>query len=619
MCGILGEVVFHSNRLSDKDRFLSLLNLSIRRGPDYQNYYSNGQIQLGFNRLAVLDLSEHANQPIHSPSGRYTMIFNGEIYNHIALRENLPKQYVFHSHGDTETLIACFEHYGMRKTTAKLDGMFAIAVYDHQEKSLHLIRDFAGIKPLFYGWNGKTLVFASQYNQVSRHPAFHNEPIGQEVLKLYLAQHFVPPPFGLLKNTYSVNPGEIITFHTDGKKDSNIYWDFPEYDQVSIEENDAVEQVAHELYSSVQAEMMSDVPLGAFLSGGVDSPMVCYHASSNNPNNFETFSMGSDSPVHDESFLSRQYAEFLETKHYTVEMNAKNSLEALEKAVAAAGEPLGDFSILPSWQVSKLASSRVTVALSGDGGDELFFGYERFCSLAKNHWLWSFPYPIRYLVRGMDRLFVYDKYVNECVLAKTPGEAHFGLHSRFPNSLIGKLIPNLDSISLPKDYDTYEYSNPRNKDELLHLIRRAEFYGMLQKTLTKVDRSSMAHSLEVRVPFLKKTMIEKVVTMGINVHQPMKERKKILYKLLQNSFPKIQPEKRKKGFSIPLTAWIRTAFKEPFYQTLLDNQFCQSYGIEKKTMENMLDLHVAGEQDLKWPLFSLYSLAVWTREGRSLA
>ena len=620
MCGLLGEMAFES-RLTEVDRFQRLLALSRSRGPDGTRVETVGnRLRFGFNRLSVVDLSENAHQPMWSPSQRYLIIFNGEIYNHFELRNKLSRKgNNLKSYGDTATLAACFDEWGIQGTVIQLDGMFAIGIWDQYENSLSLVKDFAGIKPLFYGWNGETLVFASQYNQVSRHPAFYNEPINQEVLKLYLTQHFVPPPFGLLKNTYSVNPGEIITFHMDGKKDSDIYWCFPEYSQINFKENDAINKTDYELSSAVQSELMSDVPLGAFLSGGVDSPLVCYHASSNNSNDFETFSMGSDSPVHDESFLSRQYAEFLGTKHYAVEMNAKNSLEALEKAVIAAGEPMGDFSILPTWQLSKLASSRVTVALSGDGGDELFFGYERFRSIAKNHWLWHFPYPVRYLVRGMDRLIVHDKYVNECILKKTPGEAHFGLHSRFPIDLLKNLIPNLGNISLPDDYDTYEYSNPRDRDKLLHLIRRAEFYGMLQKTLAKVDRASMAHSLEVRVPFLKKTMIEKVVAMGINAHQPMKERKFILYKLLQRSFPEIQPEKTKKGFSVPLTGWIRTAFKEPFYQTLLDNEFCQSYGIEKKSMENMLNVHVAGQKDLKWPLFTLYSLAVWTRKGRSLA
>jgi len=620
MCGFLGEMVFGS-QLTEPDRFQRLLALSHSRGPDGSEIEEIGnRLRIGFNRLSVVDLSDNARQPMWSPSKRYLIVFNGEIYNHLELRNKLfGKGSNLKSYGDTATLTACIDEWGIEKTVNQLDGMFAIGIWDQHKNCLSLVRDFAGIKPLFYGWNGETLVFASQFNQISRHPAFHKEPINQEVLKLYLAQHFVPPPFGLLKNTYSLNPGEFITFHIDGGKKTGIYWNFPEYDKVSIEENDAVEQVAHELNKAVKAKMMSDVPLGAFLSGGVDSPLVCAQACSKTTKDFETFTMKTNSVVHDESHLSRQYAEFLGTKHHIIEMNANNSLDSLEKAVAAAGEPLGDISILPTWKVSKLASSRIKVALSGDGGDELFFGYERFRSIAKNHWLWPFPYPLRYLVRGIDRFFFNDKYVNECVLAKTSGEAHFGLHSRFSNSLIGKLFPDLDNILFPADHYTYGYSNPRDINELLHLMRRAEFYGMLQKTLAKVDRSSMAHSLEVRVPFLKKTMIEKVIPMGISVHQPMKERKRILYKLLQNSFPMIQPEKNKKGFSIPLNCWIRTAFKDHFYQTLLDNKFCQTYGIEKKPIENMLDLHVAGQEDFKWPLFSLYSLAIWAREGRSLA
>ena len=211
MCGILGEIVFKSHRLIDKDQFMELLNLSRQRGPDSQDYFTNGQnIQLGFNRLAVLDLSENGNQPIHSPSNRYTMVFNGEIYNHLELRKSLPKnKYFFKGHGDSETLIACFDHYGIISTAQMLDGMFAIGLFDHAEKKLHLIRDFAGIKPLHYGWDGGTLVFASQYNQISRHPVFNNEPINEEVLKLYLTQHHIPSSIGFIKNTYSVQKNSV--------------------------------------------------------------------------------------------------------------------------------------------------------------------------------------------------------------------------------------------------------------------------------------------------------------------------------------------------------------------------------------------------------------------------
>ena len=283
MCGILGELVYNQHRLLSKKQFLSLLDLSRSRGPDSQGYYSNSKnIQFGFNRLAILDLSDNANQPINSPSGSFTMVFNGEIYNHMDLRNGLPKnKYVFKGHGDTETLIVCFDHYGIVSTVEMLNGMFAIGIFDHRDSSLHLIRDFAGIKPLHYGWNDNMVVFASQFNQISRHPGFNNEPIDEEVLKLYLSQNFIPSPFGLLKKTYSVKPGEIITIDSEGRKHSQLYWTFPEYNHHPDEDIEVLEQVENELNSAVQAELSSDVPLGAFLSGGVDSPLICYHIQNN--------------------------------------------------------------------------------------------------------------------------------------------------------------------------------------------------------------------------------------------------------------------------------------------------------------------------------------------------
>ena len=616
MCGFLGEIAFNGH-LSDPDSFRKLLKLSKSRGPDQTRIEVVGdRIRFAFNRLAILDLSENAKQPMWSPSGRYLIIFNGEIYNHTQLRNKLCNGGSdLKSHGDTATLVACIDEWGIYKTIEKLDGMFSIGIWDSDQNSLSLVRDFAGIKPFFYGFNERSIVFASQYNQISKHPFYCNEPIDQEVLRLYLTQHFIPPPFGLLRNTYSVLPGQILTFDKNGRKRSSIYWDFPDYTQVKTNDKDALQIVKEELNHSVKAELISDVPVGAFLSGGVDSPIISSYANSNN---FKTFSIGSDSPTHDESYLSNKYADSLNTMHYSVEMNAVNSIEALDRSIYSAGEPIGDFSIIPTWEVSRLASKSVSVVLSGDGADELFFGYDRFRSISKNHWLWFWPYQFRYLIRGLDRLVFNDKYINSCALSKTPGKAHFGLQSRFPVSLLDKLIPNLTNISLPNAYNTYDYKNPKSIDELYHLIRRAEFYGMLQKTLTKVDRASMANSLEVRVPFLKKTMIENVIKMGVRVHQPYKGRKKILYNLLQDIFPDIQHEQIKKGFSIPLSAWIRKEFKEPFYETLLDNNFCHSFGIDKRLMEHMLNLHLSGNKDYKWPLFTLYSLAIWNKYGRKI-
>jgi len=620
MCGILGEFIYNNHSLTDRSRFLSLLELSRNRGPDSQGYFTNdNNFQFGFNRLSILDLSKNGNQPIHSPSGRYTMVFNGEIYDHLELRKTLPKdKYIFKGFGDTESLIACFDNFGIENTVSKLDGMFSIGIFDHREKELHLIRDFAGIKPMYYGWNEKVSVFASQYNQISNHPVFNNEPIDGEVLKLYLTQHFIPAPFGLLKNTYAVNPGEIITFDINGKKHSKKYWVYPEYVPDQNDRKDVLEKIETDLESAIKAELLSDVPLGAFLSGGVDSPLICYYASRLRNKTFDTFSMGSDSVAHDESRQATEYANYLKTPHYMTYMNAENSLEILERAVESAGEPFGDFSIIPTWQLSKLAKEKVTVALSGDGGDELFFGYERFRSITKNYHYWRYPFWLRYYLRGIDKLIYNEKHINECILASKPGEAHRGLHSRFPPNILDQIAPDLKMVEMPGRFDLYDYPNPTSQDELLYYIRKAEFYGMLQKTLMKVDRASMAHGLEVRVPFLKKSFLEKILKIDISIHNPLQQRKKLLFQLLNKCYPTINPEKTKMGFSIPLTNWIRKDYQQTFKEKLLDKSFCDSLGFDNSAIEQMLSSHITRKIDYKWPLFSLFSLSVWNQNRRGI-
>ena len=618
MCGFLGEIAFNNN-LSEPEHFSRLLSLSKNRGPDETKIENIlNKIRFGFNRLIVIDPSAHASQPMWSPSKRYLLIYNGEIYNHLKLRRELPYR-DFKGHGDTETLSACLDIWGLHKTVDKLDGMFAFGVWDAKNEEVFLVRDFAGIKPLYYGCNSQSLVFASQYNQVSRHEAFHNEPIDKEILRLYLTQHFIPSPFGLLNNTYSVKPGEIITFNLNGNKQSKSYWTFPEFNHHQNEDVEILNQVENELDSAVEAELLSDVSLGAFLSGGVDSPLICYFAKNKIGKNFNTFSMGSDSFVHDESIQAMKYANSLETCHYSTNMNAANSLEALDRAVVSAGEPFGDFSIIPTWQVSKLAKEKVTVVLSGDGGDELFFGYERFRSIGKNHRYWHYPFWLRNYLRGLDKLIYNERHINECILAPNPGDAHRGLHSRFPLKVLDLVAPELNMYKVPDLFNIYNYTNPSSQDELLYYIRKAEFYGMLQKTLTKVDRASMAHGLEIRVPFLNKSFVEKIFNISISAHKPLEQRKKILFQLLNKCYPSIIHEKNKMGFSISLTNWIKKDYQKPFKEKLLDQSFCHDMGFEKSKIEQMIESHISGEYDYKWPLFSLYSLSVWNEEGRKLA
>jgi len=605
MCGFLIE--FKSDALSTKEEFIKLLSKSKLRGPDYQGHWSNNSsIQLGFNRLSILDLSEAGNQPMISPSQKFAIVFNGEIYNHLELRKKLEFN-KFRGQSDTETITACLDEWGVLKTIESLDGMFALSIYNQETKEIHLVRDFAGIKPLFYGWNGKTLVAASQYDQIKNHPDFINYPIDESVLKLYLQQHFVPAPFGLYQNTFQVKPGEIITFEPDGNVIKKQYWEFPSSYDYTISDSKAAEQLVSEtLDSCVKDQMISDVPLGAFLSGGVDSPLICSYAKKYNKN-LSVFSIGSDSVVHDESERATAFANALELPQDLWKLSSSEVLKYWNEAIQSLHEPLADFSILPTYLVSKLAKNKVTVALSGDGGDELFFGYERFYSIGKNIKYQHLPSIVRKGIYGFDKYYSGNKNVNGVLLGKKQSNAHEGQHSRFIKRDLDIIAPQLANVSLPDAWNVYQYENSRDERALVMNVQKAEFYGMMQKTLRKVDLASMENSLEVRVPFLQKKMIETSWKIDPLLSYGKNKKKEVLKNILQNQIPNVARDDVKKGFSVPLSKWIKEDLKQEFQSKLLEGNGT-SFGFERNAIENMLHAHLEGKRDHKWELFTLYSL-----------
>lgn len=588
---------------------------SQKRGPDHTGYWSNQTaVQMGFNRLAILELTEAGNQPMVSPHGRYVLVFNGEIYNHLALRQQLSFKN-FHGHSDTETISCCLEEWGVERTVDKLDGMFALAIYDQHSKTTTLVRDFAGIKPLFYGWDGATLVAASQYDQVVMHPAFAQQPVDEQVLKLYLQQHFIPSPFGLLKNTFQVEPGKMFQVSAEGKLSKKRYWTFPEFFQPTIvEKAEALEYIQSALEDAVKQELLSDVPLGAFLSGGIDSPLVCYYAQKHH-RPLKTFTIGSDSTVHDESEQAGLYAKLLGTDHQLARMNDSIGKDILNEALACMHEPMADFSIIPTYLMSKLARQHVTVALSGDGGDELFFGYERFWSIAKNIRYQQWPWLVKAGMYKADQWITGNKRINSVVLSHSQAQAHRGLHSRFTGEWMDKLFPELRDVTTPEAYSTYTYPNTTNEAALIQHIRKAEFYGMMQKTLRKVDLASMGNSLEVRVPFLKKSFIEASLKIDPFLGYGPARKKQLLKDLLRRQLPESPIDNIKRGFSIPLGHWIRKNMKDQFHERLSQSSFLTKYGIAAKDVHDLLQHHQQGH-DMKWPVFTLTALSAW-QEKRS--
>ena len=613
MCGIFGE--FTRSGLLDKSVFMQLNALSSRRGPDSSGHFSNHEnVQLGFNRLAILDLSVNGDQPMHSPSGRYSLVFNGEVYNHLHIRKSLVNaSFVFKGTSDTETIVSSLDLWGVRKTVEKLDGMFAMAIYDHQARCIHLVRDFAGIKPLHYGLRDGHLVFASQYNQISHHPKFREQPIDPQVLKLYLRQHFVPAPFGILQNTFQVLPGEIITVTNDLSLRKERYWELPSHVEPEIfEEQKAMDLIHDTLDSAVRDELLSDVPLGSFLSGGIDSPLVCYYAVKNSIRKLKALTIGSDSSVHDESEDARTYSDFMSLDLLLRKMDSHAAMHELENAMMSLSEPLADPSIIPTYLVSKLAREKVTVALSGDGGDELFFGYERFWSVLKNKPFHHLPWILKYFLYGADKVLFKGKNVNSNLLFKTLGEGHFTGHSRMSEGLVHKIFPDLTGVQIPEAYDVYRYDDARDTEAVLGKMRKAEFYGMMQKTLLKVDRASMYNSLEIRVPFLKKSFIEAALKIDPLLSYGPDKKKVLLKQLLRRHFPQAPIDNRKRGFSVPLDKWMREGLRQPFQDMLLENRkIQQDFNINRTSLSALFDDHLSARRDNKWPIFTIYALFKW--------
>ena len=366
---------------------------------------------------------------------------------------------------------------------------------------------------------------------------------------------------------------------------------------------------------AVKSELISDVPLGAFLSGGIDSPLTCYYAQQCMDKPLKAVTIGSDS-AYDESGLAKQYGDFIGLNHTIKQMNSSDALSTIDDVMASLTEPFADFSIIPTYQVSKLARKQVTVALSGDGGDELFFGYERFWSVAKNRKVQHLPYRLKYLMYGMDKLCCNNSHINSAALFTNQGRAHMGLHSRFAEQILNELAPDLQNMTYPSGYDVYNYPATSNESELLQYMRHAEFYGMMQKTLRKVDRASMANSLEVRVPFLKKSFIEASLKidpfLSYGPNQGKNSNKKVLLKnLLKRNLQGSPIDDIKRGFAIPLADWLRHDLKDTFENLLLDRGLNQYFGFDSRATSEMLQKHSNRENDNKWPLFTLYSLFKW--------
>jgi asparagine synthase (glutamine-hydrolysing) len=591
MCGLTG-LVRHGLSAEELEQLARRMTAPItHRGPDDEGYFvdpANG-VAFGFRRLAIIDLSAAGHQPMRSRSGRFTIIFNGEVFNHRAIRAELASREggaAFRGHSDTEVMLEAFEAWGIEGAVRRFIGMFAMAVWDASERTLNLVRDRLGIKPLFYWQRDSELAFASELKSLVALPDFPRR-LDRGALISYLRYLYVPAPRSIYQDVRKLLPGHILTFPLSSGEAPRVaaYWSAVEAarrgaaDRLDVSDAELVEQLDTLLRDSVKLRLESDVPLGALLSGGVDSSTVVALMQEASSSPVQTFTIGFDRPEHDEARYARDVARHLGTDHTELYLGGADALEVLPRLPTMLDEPLADPSSIPTYLVSALARRNVTVALTGDGGDEVFGGYNRYRhGAAALHRLARVPSTVRRVAAGAlatvgpavwDRVFtaagpvfprrsrprLAGERVQKLVrLLRTNGTAarYRGLMSAWdaPADLVPGTEEPADGLG-----PALENSGPLSLVERMMLADQGNY--LADDLLAKVDRTSMAVSLEARVPLLDHRVVELGWRLPVRAKLRDGEGKWILRQVLARRVPAQLVDRPKVGFTVPIGDWLR--------------------------------------------------------------
>ncbi len=596
MCSILG---YFNSKLSFEDIVKYNATMS-HRGPDNSTCrgysFLDKELVLCHNRLAIQDLDIKANQPMEND--RFVLVFNGEVYNHFEIRQNLKHQ-SFITHSDTETILWAFTEKGL----AAIDdfiGMFALALFDKVEQKLYLIRDRVGIKPLYWTFQSDEFAFSSEFKGFS---SYLKENKCDKAVVQFMSLGYMPKDATYFSGIYKLQPGYILEF--DGKDiKQKKYWELPS-SKTNISFESAVEDVERLIHSSVRYRLLSDLEVGSFLSGGVDSSLVSAIMQKEASKNVKTFSIGFENPEYNEAEHAKAVASYLGTDHYEYIFGAKDVMDLLEDFDSYFDEPFGDASSLPMMLLSKITKDKVTVALSGDGGDELFLGYDRYFITTKYHnYFKKIPQIPRALISKIFQATNIDKleklayplknlnFINLYSILNTavkPWELEQVFNKEFLHNCYSN---NIDFLDL-QEADL--------QLKCIDDLSRLDFYRYLpDDILTKVDRASMAYSLEARVPLLDHRIVEYAYSLSEDV-KTQYGKKSILKHILYKYVPKDLIERPKKGFSVPLKHWFRDELKDLVFDKIdsLDERF------NKKEIRKIANLHIYKNKNYEYILWNL--------------
>ncbi|MDP6103818.1 MAG: asparagine synthase (glutamine-hydrolyzing) [Gammaproteobacteria bacterium] len=653
MCGITG--IFGNLRKEEFDSSIHEMSATLNhRGPDDAGTWINEEngVAFGHQRLSIIDLSSAGHQPMVSHCGRFTTVFNGEIYNHLQLRDKLntsANKQSWKGHSDTETLVTAFSQWGIEKTLQQLVGMFAIAVWDFKEKRLFLIRDRFGEKPLYYGWSNGVFLFGSELKALQKYKRFSNQ-IDRGALSLYMKYMYVPTPYSIFRDIYKLEPGCILQIDK-GTKPPTLPLFAPFRDQginiaqwysisnmaqagqknLITDQNDAVDLIEKTLLESVRSQLISDVPLGAFLSGGIDSSVITALMQKVCKDPVKTFTIGFEESSFNEAIYAKEVSRHLGTEHHELYVTSSDAFKVIPHLPTLYDEPFADSSQIPTYLVSKLARESVTVSLSGDAGDELFGGYNRYLWGSR---VWNKVRWMPLIVRQTLGVAINKISVNtwDSIGNSLPNSSRVSLMGDKAHRMAHRLknVKSLDDVYHSLVTEGYKEDGlvvndkaalitKLDNNDIVSGIVDSEHRMMLLDSLTylpddiltKVDRAAMGVSLETRIPFLDYRVAELAWRLPLDTKINNGETKWPIRQVLYKYVPKVLIERTKAGFAIPVGQWIRGPLREWAADLLNEERIRREGYFNPELVQQLWQQHLSGKYDWTPRLWAILMFQAW--------